>query len=301
MISSRNPVKGIWLMVAAVAVFAAQDGFSRHLAGEYNTLMIVMIRYWAFAGFVILLALRRPEGPLAAIRSRRLPAHLVRSCLLVAEICLIIWGYTLIGLINSHAVFAVCPLLIVALSGPILGERISWQRWVAVAAGLLGVLIILRPGFGVFSWAALLPLAAAFLFALYSVLTRLTTRDEPTFPAFFWPGVIGAVLMTGIGLPHLQPMLPQDAGFLAVYCALSIFSHWLLLKCYEQIEAARVQPYAYLQIVFVTIIGITIYGEVLEFPVALGALVIIVAGLYALSLERKSKDPAPVAPQAPPA
>jgi drug/metabolite transporter (DMT)-like permease len=285
--ASKNPAKGIWLMVAAVATFAAQDGFSRHLADEYNTLMIVMIRYWAFAAFVILLALRRPEGPRAAIRSARLPAHLVRSCLLVAEICLIIWGYTLIGLINSHAVFAVCPLLIVALSGPILGERISWQRWAAVAAGLLGVLIILRPGMGVFSWAALLPLASAFLFAMYSVLTRLTTRDEPTFPAFFWPGVIGAVLTTAIGLPHLEPMLPGDAGFLAVYCALSIFSHWLLLKCYEQIEAARVQPYAYLQIVFVTIIGITVYGEVLELPVALGALVIIAAGLYALSLERK--------------
>jgi drug/metabolite transporter (DMT)-like permease len=250
--------------------------------------MIVMIRYWAFAGFVILLAFREPAGPRAAIRSTRLPAHLVRSCLLVAEICLIVWGYTLIGLINSHAVFAVCPLLIVALSGPILGERISWQRWAAVAAGLLGVLIILRPGLGVFSWAALLPLASAFLFAMYSVLTRLTTRDEPTFPAFFWPGVIGAGLMTGIGLPHLEPMLAPDMVFLAFYCALSILSHWLLLKCYEQIEAARVQPYAYLQIVFVTIIGITVFGEVLEPPVALGAAVIIAAGLYALSLERKT-------------
>lgn len=288
MTSSRNPVKGIWLMVAAVAAFAAQDGFSRHLAGEYNTLMIVMIRYWAFAGFVVLLALRRPEGPSAAIRSQRLGAHLIRSCLLVAEICLIVWGYTLIGLIESHAVFAICPLLIVALSGPILGERIVWQRWVAVGAGLVGVLIILRPGLGVFSWAALLPFASALLFALYSVLTRLTTRDEPTFPAFFWPGVIGAVLMTGIGLPHLEPMLPRDMAFLAVYCALSIFSHWLLLKCYEQIEAARVQPYAYLQIVFVTIIGLTIYGEVLELPVAIGAMVIVAAGIFALSLERKA-------------
>jgi drug/metabolite transporter (DMT)-like permease len=288
MTSSRNPTLGIWLMIAAVAAFSAQDGFSKYLAGEYSTQMIIMIRYWAFAGFVVLLALRRPEGPRAAIRSTRLVAHLARSCLLVAEICLIVWGYTLIGLIESHAVFAICPLLIVALSGPILGERIIWQRWVAVGVGMLGVLIILRPGVGVFSWAALLPLAAAFLFALYSVLTRLTTRDEPTFPAFFWPGVIGAVLMTGLGLPHLEPMLPQDMAYLGAYCALSIFSHWLLLKCYEQIEAARVQPYAYLQIVFVTLIGLTIYGEVLELPVLIGTLVVVGAGLYALSLERKT-------------
>ena len=149
------------------------------------------------------------------------------------------------------------------------------------------MLIILRPGVGVFSWAALLPLASAFLFALYSVLTRLTTREEPTFPAFFWPGVIGAVLMTGVGLPHLEAMPPLDLGLLGIYCGISIFSHWLLLKCYEQIEAARVQPYAYLQIVFVTLIGLSVYGEVLELPVALGTLVIVGAGLYALSLERK--------------
>jgi drug/metabolite transporter (DMT)-like permease len=287
MTSSRNPTLGIWLMIAAVAAFAAQDGFSKHLAGEYNTLMVIMIRYWAFAGFVVLLALRRPEGPRAAVRSGRLVAHLARSCLLVAEICLIVWGYTLIGLINSLAVFSVCPLLIVALSGPILGERISPERWAAVAVGMVGVLIILRPGLGVFSWAALLPLASAFLFALYSVLTRLTTRDEPTFPAFFWPGVIGAVLMTGLGLPQLEPVAPRDMAFLACYCALSILSHWLLLKCYEQVEAARVQPYSYLQIVFVTIIGLAVYGEVLELPVLIGATVIIAAGLYALSLERK--------------
>ena len=287
MTSSRNPVFGIWLMVAAVAAFAAQDAFAKHLAGTYSTQMVIMIRYWVFAGFVILLALRRPEGPRAAIRSSRLGWHVVRSCLLVAEICLIVWGYTQIGLINSLAVFSVCPLLIVALSGPILGERIIWQRWAAVGAGMVGVLIILRPGMGVFSWAAVLPLASALLFAIYSVLTRLTTRDEPTFPAFFWPGVIGAVLMTGLGLPHLKPMLPPDMVYLACYCGLSILSHWLLLKCYEQVEASRVQPYSYLQLVFVTGIGMAVYDEVLELPVAIGSVIVVAAGLFALSLERK--------------
>jgi drug/metabolite transporter (DMT)-like permease len=288
MSSSRNPALGIWLMVAASATFAAQDAFAKHLATEYSTLMVIMIRYWVFAGLVIVLALRQPQGARAAVRSTRLSAHLVRSCLLVAEICIIVYGYTQIGLINSMAVFAVCPLLIVALSGPVLGERISWQRWVAVAAGLAGVLVILRPGFGVFSWAALLPLAAAVLFAAYSVLTRLTTRDEPAFPAFFWPAVIGGVLMTALGLGELRPVAPRDMGLLAVYCALSILSHWLLLKCYEQIEAARVQPYSYLQLVFTTAIGIAVYGEVLEPAVAVGAVLVVGAGLYALSLERRS-------------
>ena len=285
---SRNPTRGIWLMIAAVASFAAQDGFSRYLAEEYNTLMVVMIRYWVFAAFVLVLALRRAEGLRTAIASRRMGAHVLRATLLVTEVCVIVYGYTLIGLIESHAVFAICPLLIAALSGPLLGEKVSLARWLAIGAGLAGVIIILRPGTGVFTPAALLPFASALMFALYSVLTRLTTRDEPTFPAFFWPGVIGAVLMTLVGLPFWQPIAPADIAPLAAYAAIAVFSHWLLLKCYEATEAARVQPYAYLQIVFVTIIGITIYGEVLELPVALGALVIIAAGLYALSLERKT-------------
>ncbi|NEX45967.1 DMT family transporter [Pseudotabrizicola algicola] len=286
---SRNPRLGIWLMIAAVAAFAAQDGFSRYLASEYNTLMVVMVRYWVFAGFVTLLALRRPEGVRAAVGSRHMKVHVARSVLLVGEICVIVWGYTLIGLIESHAVFAICPLLIAAFSGLILGERIVWQRWLAIGAGMLGVVVILRPGMGVFTPAALLPLASAVMFALYSILTRLTTRDEPTFPSFFWPAVIGAGFMTVAGLPNWQAVAPADMPLLAIYAGISIFSHWLLLKCYEQIEAARVQPYAYLQIVFVTLIGLTVYGETLSPLVALGTGMIIAAGLYALSLERVAK------------
>ena len=285
---SRNPARGIWLMIAAVATFAAQDGFARYLAEEYNTLMVVMIRYWVFAAFVTLLALRRPEGVRAAITSRRMGAHVLRGTLLVTEVCVIVYGYTLIGLIESHAVFAICPLLIAALSGPLLGEKVTLTRWLAIGAGLAGVIIILRPGTGVFTPATLLPLASALMFALYSVLTRLTTRDEPTFPAFFWPGVIGAALMTAIGLPNWQPIAPADAVPLAIYAALAVLSHWLLLKCYEATEAARVQPYAYLQIVFVSAIGLTVYGETLAPAVALGTLIIVAAGLFALSRDRKT-------------
>ncbi len=284
---SRNPTRGIWLMIAAVATFAAQDGFSRYLAAEYNTLMVVMIRYWVFAAFVIALALRRAEGFRTAIVSRRLGAHVLRGTLLVTEVCVIVYGYTLIGLIESHAVFAICPLLIAALSGPLLGERVSLTRWLAIGTGLAGVIIILRPGTGVFTPAALLPLASALMFALYSVLTRLTTRDEPTFPAFFWPGVIGATLMTGVGLPNWQPIAPWDAAPLAIYAGLAVLSHWLLLKCYEATEAARVQPYAYLQIVFVSGIGLAVYDETLAPAVVIGTTIIVAAGLFALWQERR--------------
>ena len=173
----------------------------------------------------------------------------------------------MIGLINALAIFTICPLVVVALSGPILGEKLSWQRWAAVGIGMAGVLIILRPGFGVFSWPALLPIGSAVLFGTYSVLTRLTTRDEPS-------------------LPHWQAITPQDWGFVACYAATSILSNWLLQKCYETAEASAVQPFAYLHIVFASMIGITVFGETLAVPVILGTALIIVAGIWALWNEK---------------
>ena len=283
---SQSNMRGVWWMVATVASFAIQDGFSRLVAADYNTLMVVSIRYWVFAVFVLLRAMQRPEGFRAAILTKRMPAHVLRAALLVAEICLMVQAYTMIGLIHAHAVFAVCPLLVVAMSGPLLGERISLARWGAVGIGLVGVLIILRPGFGVFSPAALMPLGSAAMFALFSVLTRAAARDEPSFPTFFWPGVIGAVMMTPIGIWTWMPVQGWDWVPLATYAGVSVLSNWLLTKTYQVAEASSVQPFAYLQIVFVAGIGMFFFGEHLDPLVAMGAVVVIGAGLYALMLAR---------------
>ena len=280
--------QGILLMVLTVLTFAIQDGFSRLLAGNYNTLMVVMIRYWVFGVFVLALALRRPEGIRKAAGSRHIWLHTLRAVLLVAEICLMVWSYTLIGLINAHAVFAACPLIVVALSGPLLGERISALRWLAVALGCGGVLLILQPGGEVFSWPALLPLASAFMFALYSVLTRLTTLDEPSFPALFWPPIIGGVLITVVGLPYLESVTLRDGVFLIVYGLISVLSNILLQRTYETVEASVVQPFAYLQIVFVAMIGVTFFDEALMPHVVLGVAVVVAAGIFALILQRRS-------------
>ncbi|MBC7676096.1 MAG: DMT family transporter [Rhodoferax sp.] len=285
--TDKDATKGIRLMITAVTVFAMQDGFSRHLAETYNTYMVIMIRYWFFVAFVVVLAMRQPQGFRAAIRTRHPWLHLLRASLLITEVCAIVQGYTLIGLINSHAIFAVCPLLVAGLAVPLLGERISWQRWAAIGAGLAGVLIILQPGSGVFSLASLLPFAAALMFAIYSLLTRLATRDEPAFVALFWVGIIGAVLVTAIGLPNWQPMLGADWLWMTVYALLALLGNWLLIRCYEVAEASSVQPFAYLQIVLVSLVGIVVYGEVLRPPVLIGGAIVVAAGLFALLHNRR--------------
>ena len=286
--TDKDATKGIRLMIAAVTVFAIQDGFSRHLAETYNTYMVIMIRYWFFMAFVVVLALRQPQGFRAAIRTRHPWLHLLRASLLITEVCAIVQGYTMIGLINSHAIFAICPLLVAGLAVPLLGERIPWQRWAAIGAGLAGVLIILQPGSGVFSLASLLPFAAALMFAIYSLLTRLATRDEPAFVALFWVGIIGAILVTAIGLPNWQPMVGADWLWMTVYALLALLGNWLLIRCYEVAEASSVQPFAYLQIVLVSLVGIVVYGEVLRPPVLIGGAIVVAAGLFALLHNRRA-------------
>ncbi|PZQ97891.1 MAG: EamA family transporter [Cereibacter sphaeroides] len=284
--TEQNTRLGIWLMVATTFVFAIQDGISRHLAGEYNVFMVVMIRYWFFAAFVVALAARTPGG-LAGVLHTKFPVlQVTRGLLLAFEVCVMVVAFVTLGLVASHAVFTSYPLLVAALSGPILGEEVGWRRWTAIGIGFVGVLIILRPGFAVFSPAALIPLFSAFLFALYGLLTRYVARGDAAPVSFFWTGVVGAVAMTPLGLWNWQSMALADWGWMALLCCTACFAHWLLIRSYEVAEASAVQPFAYLQLVFAATIGITVFGEKLEPNVAIGAVVVVCAGLFTLWRQR---------------
>jgi drug/metabolite transporter (DMT)-like permease len=208
----QNTKAGIWLMIATTLVFAAQDGISRHLGSNYPVTMVVMIRFWFFALFVLVLAARSEGGLRAAARSHFPWVQLARGVILVAEIAVMVIGFVKLGLINAHAVFACYPLLIAALSGPILGEKVGWRRWLAILAGAVGILIILQPGFGVFSPWALVALLAATMFAVYGLLTRYVARKDSASVSFFWTGVVAAVAVTPFGLMHWTWMTPRRLG-----------------------------------------------------------------------------------------
>ena len=284
---SNNVPLGVALMLATTVVFSLQDAISRHLASEYNTIMVVMIRYWFFATFVIALAARTAGGLRAAARTSQPFLQIFRGLMLAGEICVAIYGFTLLGLVESHAVFACYPLLVAALSGPILGEKVGWRRWTAIAIGFVGVLIILQPGFGVFDPLAVIPLISAVMFAVYGLLTRYAGQRDRTATSFFWTGVTGAVFMTAIGVWYWEPMTQTDYAWMALLCLTGASGHWLLIRCYEAAEASAVQPFAYFQLVFASAIGMIVFGEVLRTNVAIGAAIIVAAGLFTLWRERQ--------------
>jgi drug/metabolite transporter (DMT)-like permease len=284
---------GILAMVAASVVFAVQDAMSRHLAGAYNVFMVVMLRYWFFAAFVVLLAARQAGGLRAAAATRQPLVQALRGLLLAGEVCVMVAAFVMLGLVRAHAVFACYPLLVAALSGPILGERVGWRRWSAIGVGFLGVLVILRPGFGVFDPRALFAFASASMFALYSLLTRHVARADSAATSFFWTGTVGAAAMTVIGLGHWQPMSAPDWGWMAALCVTGALGHWLLIRAYELAEASAIQPFAYLQLVFAAGIGMAVFGDALQPNVALGAAITVAAGVFTLHRARRAAGPAP--------
>ncbi|MGC1495287.1 MAG: DMT family transporter [Sulfitobacter sp.] len=286
MTQTNNIPLGIGLMVATTFVFAVQDGLSRHLASEYNVLMVVMIRYWFFAAFVIAIAKRKAGGIRAAAQTRQPILQSVRGLLLSFEICVMVAAFTILGLVESHAVFTCYPLLVAALSGPILGERVGWRRWAAIGVGFIGVLIILQPGMKVFEPAAAIPLLAASMFAIYGLLTRYVARQDSTATSFFWTGVVGSIAMTCVGVWFWESMTGMDWFFMGCLCITGAMGHWLLIRCYEVAEASAVQPFAYLQLVFASIIGITLFGETVRMNVAVGVGLIVAAGLFTFWRER---------------
>ncbi|SLN75008.1 EamA-like transporter family protein [Roseovarius gaetbuli] len=286
--NAQNTRLGIWLMITTTFIFAMQDGISRHLASEYNVLMVVMIRYWFFAAFVMTIASRKAGGLRAAAATSQPLMQAFRSLLLVTEICVMILGFTLLGLVESHAVFACYPLLIAALSGPVLGEKVGWRRWVAIAVGFVGVIIILEPGFGVFKPQAIVPLIAALMFALYGLLTRYVARRDTAATSFFWTGTVGSVAMTAVGMWFWEPMIGSDWVWMGALCVAGAAGHWTLIKCYEVAEASAVQPFAYLQLLFASTIGILIFSESIRLNVALGGALIVGAGLFTLWRQRRA-------------
>ncbi|SNX72860.1 drug/metabolite transporter (DMT)-like permease [Cereibacter ovatus] len=280
--TEQNTRLGIGLMVLTTCIFAIQDGISRHLAENHSVFMVVMIRYWFFAAFVMVLAARQAGGLGVVLRSRFPLLQTARGLVLAAEVCVMVLGFVKLGLVASHAVFTCYPLLVAALSGPVLGEKVGWRRWAAIGTGFVGVLIILQPGVAVFSPWALVPLLAAFLFAIYGLLTRYVARGDAAAVSFFWTGTVGALAMTAVGLWFWEPMARADWLWMAALCCTAALGHWCLIRAYEVAEASAVQPFAYLQLPFAAAVGLVVFGESLTANVVIGAGVVVGAGLFTL-------------------
>ncbi|MBM7330333.1 DMT family transporter, partial [Agrobacterium sp. S2] len=154
--------------------------------------------------------------------------------------------------------------------------------WCAIFVGFIGVLVILKPDGEGFDKSLLITFVAAFMLALYGVLTRLGSRSDTAMTSFFYTGVAGAVALTLVGPFYWVSLAPHDWGWMLALCITGMSGHYCLIKAFELADAASVQPFSYYQLVLVSIIGVTIYGEVVTSNMVIGAAIVIAAGLFTI-------------------
>ncbi len=276
---------GLAFALMAVTVFSIQDGISKHLADNYPPIFITMIRYWAFALFALAIASRAPGGIKRVATTARPALQIFRGVLLSVQIVVAISSFALVGLAPTLAIFQSAPLIVALLSMPLLGERVGWRRWTAISIGFFGVLMILKPETGGFDISLLLPLGAAVLYSLYSITTRLASRTDTAMTSFFYSGVAGVVMISLIGPFYWTEFQGNDIYWMLSLCVSGVVGHYLLICAFDYIDAVIVQSMSYIQLVFVTLIGVFVYGEILGVNMIVGSVIVVGAGLFTIYRE----------------
>ena len=254
------------------------DGLAKLLAGEYSIVQVVWARY-AFAVPVIL-ATARPAAWPDLLRCERPALQAARGLLPLLASVTVIVGLGLMPLADATAISFAAPLLVVALSALLLGERVSVHSWVGVACGFAGILLIVRPGAGTLAWAALFPLTTAFFFALYQVLTRLVSRGDDPVVTLAWTVAVGLVLTTLLLPPYWHPVGEADWPLLGLSGVLFGLGQFLLIRAFAMAPAAVLAPFIYAQIVAAIVFGVVVFGDVPDLWTTAGTTLVILAGVY---------------------
>ena len=285
----NNVLFGITLMVITTFMFSSMDGVSRYLAEKNNVFTLVTMRYW-FIAFVMMITCVFIKNRISDILNTKQPyIQFSRGVILSLNNCLVVYTFTLLGLVETHAIIACYPLIVAGLSVPFLGERFGWRRWMAIFTGFIGVIIILRPNTNVITEGSIFAIVGAIMFAVYLILTRYVSRSDTAITSFFWTGIGGTVTMSLISLFIWDDILKEDYLWLLLMCVLSAGSHFMMVKTLQVAEASVVQPFSYLQLVFGSIIGVTIFSESIDLMIIVGALIVIGSGLFTTWREYKIK------------
>jgi drug/metabolite transporter (DMT)-like permease len=277
---SPRPLLGIALMVSAGLSFTVLDGTAKLLVQHYPVAEVVWARY-VFSLLSVAAFLPR-YGLVTLVGTRRLGLQLGRAAMLLAATGAMFVGLRFLPLADAYAITFVTPLIVAALAGPTLGERIGGRQWLVVTCGFLGVLVVIRPGLGVISWAALFPLLMASANAGYQLLTRLLSGGERTATTMFYTSLVGSVAMSAAMPLTWQP---PDAGGWALMTLMGFagfVGQLLLFLALRFAPAPVVSPFSYSAILWAIAFGYLVFGDMPDGGTMLGAAIVVGSGLALL-------------------
>ncbi len=283
-----NVLLGVILMIAGMAVLNAMDAVSKLLTADHSGVQVAWARYVFHLVPMVLLA--GPARVKRMVRTTDLTGQLARGAALTVSATCIVLAFSLMPLADAIAISFLGPLLMVALSGPFLGEHVGVHRWVAVVVGFLGMLVVVWPSGDVFNLGAVFAVGAAVFWAIGLMLTRRVRTDDP-WSTLFYTAMVGAALIT-LAVPFFwrQPDL-AGLGLMVVMGLLGGTAHTLIILAFRHAAASLLAPFNYTMMVWAVLYGWLIFGDIPGAKTMVGATVIIAAGLYAWHRERSAAPP----------
>lgn len=285
LLQRHPPLKGIILMIAAVGVFSLMDITAKYLAQYYPVPGITWARY--VINFAIISAYLAWKGRFTIWKTKRPVIQLTRGLLLVSATMLYFTSLSVMQIAEAAGIGFVLPLFVAALAIPILKERLEVPRLIAILVGLAGALIIVRPGSGVFTWYALLPVGMAFCNALYQVLTRMVAGVDGAWTSLFWGALVGTLLLSCIA-PFFW-VTPTVHWHWLLLLAMGIFAtigHMCLIRAFDYAGATTLAPFVYTALIWVMLLGWIVFGDFPDGWSLTGMAIIVASGMYIVNRQR---------------
>jgi drug/metabolite transporter (DMT)-like permease len=272
-------------MLAAVALFSLMDAVLKLLGAHYPPLQVSALRGAASLPFVLAWALATTG--LRPLLHVRWPLHLLRGVLGVAMMFGFVYALRTLPLSTAYSIFFVAPLLITALSVPFLHERVGPRRWIAIAVGLVGVLVVLRPtGDGVLTLAGLAVLLAAFGYAVSAITVRVLARTDSTQAMVVWLMALMALGAGALAWSGWVPLRAEHAWLIAGLGLTGALGQYAITEAFRLGQASLLAPLEYTALVWGVLLDLTIWQVLPDGITWIGAAIIVTSGLYLLRRER---------------
>jgi drug/metabolite transporter (DMT)-like permease len=279
-------LKGILYMLIAVGSFAGLDTFLKLLSEHYPTMQVAAMRGAACLPFLVLPALLTGHG--RELIPKRWRWHIARGFLQVALLATFIYALGQLSLADTYAIFLSAPLIVTALSVPVLKEHVGWRRWIAIGVGMCGVIVMLRPsGSNLVTLGALAALASAVMYAVTVTTVRMLTRTETTASITLWPMVMMTVLTSSYAAPNWVGIRLEHWGYIVATGAVGALGTRMLTEAFRAAPASVVSPFEYTALLWGVAIDWLLWNTLPSLRVWLGGCIVIASGLYLIWREQQ--------------
>jgi len=288
------------LILIAMVLFSLLDATVKYLTSYFAVSVLVWTRYSLHC--LLMMIFVAPSMGSQLIRTQHPILQIVRALMLLATTGFGFAAFSTMPLAETTAVVFLSPILVALLAGPCLGEEVHQERWIALLAGFLGVLLIAHPGGMLTVGGVLWAIGAAISYAIYQIMTRRLSSTEHPMTLLFYTALVGTVVMSvallvlPVTWPHIAPTQAQWAmmGSLGI---LGGAGHYLLIRAFRLAPASTLSPFLYVQLIWATLLGWLIFNHIPDVWTTIGMVVIAASGLWIAFIEHKTKAKTSPAPQ----